>query len=53
LHASAERALRAPDPFADGVDLARCFGEQRKDAIGLTQIARAQDDRVGRIRALD
>ncbi len=50
---AAERALRAPHALADRIDLARAAREEREDLVGFTEIARAQHDRVGRVRAFD
>ena len=41
------------DALADRVDLAVRAREEREDLVGLAQIARAQHDRVGRVRAVD
>ena len=53
LEASAERALRAPHALADRVDLARAAREEREDLVRFAEIAGAQHDRVGRVRAFD
>jgi len=43
-------ARRATDPLRDDVDFAEMAGEEDEDAIGLTEVDRAKDDRLGAIR---
>jgi hypothetical protein len=45
--------LRSPDALRDDVELAARDRKDREDLIGFAEIARAQDDRVGRIRPVD
>ena len=41
-----EARLRAPYALADGAHLAQAAGQERDDAVGLTQLLGAQDDRL-------
>jgi hypothetical protein len=53
LEAAAERVLRAPHALADRVNFTRNAGEERENLIRFTEVPRAQDDRIGRVRAFD
>ena len=44
-------ARRAADALRDDVDLAEVPGEEDEDAVGLTEIDRPQNDRLGTVRA--
>lgn len=51
LEPSTEVTLRATHAFGHGVHFAAFSGKKRKDAIGFTELAAAQDDGVSFIRA--
>ena len=53
LEAAAQPRGRLPDALGDRLELAAGRGDERQDAVGLTEVEPRQDDRVGRVAARD